>query len=159
MRAFGPFFFMTLTESQKEYQRRRYQDNSEMLKAKQRLYTRNNPEKVLLTQSRIRAKRRGLDHTISIEDIRIPSICPVLGIQLNQGGNTDSSPSLDRIDSSKGYTPDNVWVISTRANRIKNDATPDELIQLVRALTEKATHGLHSVSTSPMEVIITPGTY
>jgi hypothetical protein len=150
---------MTLTESQKEYQRRRYQDNSEMLKAKQRLYTRNNPEKVLLTQSRIRAKRRGLDHTISIEDIRIPSICPVLGIQLNQGGNTDSSPSLDRIDSSKGYTPDNVWVISTRANRIKNDATPDELIQLVRALTEKATHGLHSVSTSPMEVIITPGTY
>ena len=130
-----------------------------MLKAKQRLYTRNNPEKVLLTQSRIRAKRRGLDHTISIEDIRIPSICPVLGIQLNQGGNTDSSPSLDRIDSSKGYTPDNVWVISTRANRIKNDATPDELIQLVRALTEKATHGLHSVSTSPMEVIITPGTY
>jgi len=150
---------MTLTESQKEYQRRRYQDNSEILKAKQRLYTRNNPEKVLLTQSRIRAKRRGLDHTISIEDIRIPSICPVLGIQLNQGGNTDSSPSLDRIDSSKGYTPDNVWVISTRANRIKNDATPDELIQLVRALTEKATHGLHSVSTSPMEVIITPGTY
>jgi len=150
---------MTLTESQKEYQRRRYQDNSEILKAKQRLYTRNNPEKVLLTQSRIRAKRRGLDHTISIEDIRIPSICPVLGIQLNQGGNTDSSPSLDRIDSSKGYTPDNVWVISTRANRIKNDATPDELIRLVRALTEKATHGLHSVSTSPMEVIITPGTY
>jgi hypothetical protein len=136
---------MTLTESQKEYQRRRYQDNSEILKAKQRLYTRNNPEKVLLTQSRIRAKRRGLDHTISIEDIRIPSICPVFGIQLNQGGNTDSSPSLDRIDSSKGYTPDNVWVISTRANRIKNDATPDELIQLVRALTAKAADGLRYV--------------
>ena len=150
---------MTLTESQKEYQRRRYQDNREILKAKQRLYTRNNPEKVLLTQSRIRAKKRGLDHTINIEDIRIPSICPVLGIQLNQGGNTDNSPSLDRIDSSKGYTPDNVWVISTRANRIKNDATPDELIQLVRALTAKTPHGLYSVSSSPMEVVITPGTY
>ena len=150
---------MTLTESQKEYQRRRYQDNREILKAKQRLYTRNNPEKVLLTQSRIRAKKRGLDHTINIEDIRIPSICPVLGIQLNQGGNTDNSPSLDRIDSSKGYTPDNVWVISIRANRIKNDATPDELIQLVRALTAKTPHGLYSVSSSPMEVVITPGTY
>jgi hypothetical protein len=150
---------MTLTESQKEYQRRRYQDNREILKAKQRLYTRNNPEKVLLTQSRIRAKKRGLDHTISIEDIRIPSICPVLKIQLNQGGNTDNSPSLDRIDSSKGYTPDNVWVISTRANRIKNDATPDELIQLVRALTAKTPHGLCSVPSIPMEVVITPGTY
>jgi hypothetical protein len=37
------------------------------------------------------------------------------------------SPSLDRIDSSRGYTPDNIWIISYRMNTIKNDATPEEL--------------------------------
>jgi len=37
------------------------------------------------------------------------------------------APSLDRIDSSRGYTLDNVWLISHRMNTIKNDATPEEL--------------------------------
>jgi hypothetical protein len=34
---------------------------------------------------------------------------------------------LDRIDNSKGYTPSNIQVISWRANRIKADASADEL--------------------------------
>jgi predicted RND superfamily exporter protein len=42
-------------------------------------------------------------------------------------GDREYTPSLDRIDSKKGYTPDNVWVISHRANQIKNDATIEEL--------------------------------
>jgi hypothetical protein len=114
-----------------------------------------------MINSRQSAKRRGLEHTITLDDIQIPTYCPVLGYYLRggEGLRHHASPSLDRIDTSKGYVPGNVWVISWRANNLKADATPDELIQLVRALTEKATHGLHSVSTSPMEVIITPGTY
>lgn len=35
--------------------------------------------------------------------------------------------SLDRIVPSLGYVPGNVAVISHRANRIKSDATADEL--------------------------------
>jgi hypothetical protein len=135
-----------MTDAQKAYQRRRYQSNKEALKAKQKLYTRNNPEKVLLTQSRIRAARRGMTHTITLVDIKIPSSCPVLGIKMEQGGVAENSPSLDRIDSSLGYVPGNVWVISMRANRIKNDATPHELILLARAVAAKTEHRLPGVS-------------
>jgi len=51
----------------------------------------------------------------------------------------DHSPSLDRIDNSKGYTKDNVMVISFRANNIKKDANLQELKALVRYLEEFGT--------------------
>jgi hypothetical protein len=52
-----------------------------------------------------------------------------LGLKLEQGNgkSTASSPSLDRIDSSKGYVKGNVRVISHRANLLKNNATVEEL--------------------------------
>lgn len=67
--------------------------------------------------------------------VEVPDYCPILGIKLNYDGTgkigdwsrRDNSPSMDRIDSSKGYTPDNIHIISWRANRIKNDSTVEEL--------------------------------
>lgn len=70
-----------------------------------------------------RAKDKGLEFTITKEDIVIPEVCPVLGIPIYRDCDNDSrdnSPSVDRIDSSKGYTKDNICVISMRANQIKN---------------------------------------
>ena len=65
---------------------------------------------------------------ITPEDIFIPQYCPVLGIKLQIGnGDSDNSPSLDRIVPVSGYVRNNIQVISTRANRIKNDATLVEL--------------------------------
>ena len=78
-----------------------------------------------------RAKLKGLEFNIELEDIpEIPKYCPVLGIEIksnNTNAPLDSSPSLDRIDSSKGYIKGNVRIISNRANRIKADATIEEL--------------------------------
>ena len=79
-----------------------------------------------------RAKQKGKwEFTLSIEDIpEIPEYCPVLGIKIEASkvsGPLDSSPSLDRIDATKGYIPGNVQIISNRANRIKADATAEEL--------------------------------
>ena len=42
-------------------------------------------------------------------------------------GETWSFASIDRIDSNKGYTYDNVRVISDYANLLKNKGTPDQL--------------------------------
>lgn len=79
----------------------------------------------------------------------VPDHCPALGIEINYngvagakpgwtgGGKTDSSPSIDRIDSSKGYEPDNIQIISWRANRIKNDSTPEELRLLADYMEKK----------------------
>lgn len=60
----------------------------------------------------------------------VPPCCPVLGIPLvrRKGrGVADHSPTLDRLIPAKGYVRGNVMVISMRANRIKSDATLEEL--------------------------------
>jgi hypothetical protein len=43
-----------------------------------------------------------------------------------------NSPSIDRLDSRKGYTPENIVVISHRANTIKGNATPEELRMIAK---------------------------
>ena len=95
-------------------------------------------KRFMLRHAKKRAKARNLEFNITIDDFNIPKLCPLLGIELylnvGNGRAFDNSPSLDRIDSSKGYIPGNVWVISTKANRIKSDATLEEL--------EKITHNL-----------------
>lgn len=64
----------------------------------------------------------------------VPDVCPILGLELNYLGtgeySADNSPSLDQIIPGKGYTKDNIQIISWRANRIKNDGTPEELIKI-----------------------------
>lgn len=98
-------------------------------------------KKYVLRTAQQRAKMRGLEFNISLEDFEIPETCPLLGISLQNhvGENIlqDDSPSLDRIDSSKGYVPGNVWIISNRANRSKNDLSLSELQQLVLNLEKK----------------------
>ena len=90
----------------------------------------------LLNYARRNAKRRGEECSLELKDIVIPEYCPVLGIKLEPGSHShqDCSPSVDRIDSTKGYTKDNVWIISARANRIKNNATLEEIGMLYEAL-------------------------
>lgn len=82
-----------------------------------------------LHEARRRARDRGYEFTLTVQDIAVPTQCPVLGIPIavSDGRPGPNSPSLDRVDSTKGYTPDNVRVISWRANKIKGDATPEEL--------------------------------
>jgi hypothetical protein len=90
----------------------------------------------LLNYARRNAKRRGEECSLELKDIVIPEYCPVLGIKLEPGSHShqDFSPSVDRIDSTKGYAKDNIWIISARANRIKNNATIEEIAMLYEAL-------------------------
>jgi hypothetical protein len=87
------------------------------------------PELQIWDSARSRAKRDNLPFEIKPSDIVVPEVCPVLGLSLRRqkGGLRDASPSLDRLEPSKGYIIGNIAVISYRANRIKNDATLEEL--------------------------------
>jgi len=88
----------------------------------------------LWRRARDRALKHSLEFTITPDDITIPDRCPVLGCPLDiQGGSKAiyTSPSLDRFDSSKGYTPDNIEVISWRANTLKRNGTIEEFEHLV----------------------------
>jgi len=92
----------------------------------------NNPEHALLIKARERARVQNLAFSITEQDIKIPLICPVLGLELkrNIGGksSSDNSPTLDQITPGHGYTPTNIQVISFKANTMKSNATVDQLI-------------------------------
>lgn len=86
----------------------------------------------MVRAAKARATKAGVPFALSPEDITLPQTCPVLGIPIivGQSQATDNSPSLDRVVPLLGYVKGNVLVISNRANRIKNDATPTELRQV-----------------------------
>lgn len=81
------------------------------------------------------AKKRGWEISITVEDVEkllrgTPS-CPYTGRPIDfslptvKGKRNPWGPSLDRIDSTKGYVPGNVEVTSVWWNVAKNDWTPD----------------------------------
>jgi hypothetical protein len=98
-------------------------------------------EYAMWVAAKARAKKKGLPFNLKFpEDIFIPSYCPIFGIKLEkglQGSPEDNSPSLDRIVPELGYVRGNVAVISNRANRIKMDATYNELFKIAEWLKTK----------------------
>jgi hypothetical protein len=97
----------------------------------------DDPTRQMLLNARARARRLGIEFALDAKDIVIPKVCPVLGIPLvvrSKGKN--NSPSLDRKDNSKGYTSDNIRVISWRANDIKGNATVAELEKVLEYMKE-----------------------
>lgn len=69
-----------------------------------------------------------------LESVELPDECPALKIPLDysdgKGKRTDNSPSIDKIIPEKGYVCGNIVVVSWRANRIKNDAKIEELLEI-----------------------------
>ena len=91
----------------------------------------------LVAASRQRARLKNREHTITLKDVQalwpIDNRCPVFGflLEFNSSGFRETSPSIDRIDSTLGYTLDNIQVISWKANRLKAYATVEDLEAVV----------------------------
>lgn len=107
-------------------------------------YRRKYHTRILFNMVKSRAKKLGLEFSLSIEDIKIPTYCPLLGIKIVResmnGRATDNSPSIDRKDSQRGYTKDNIWIISYKANRIKNNATFQEFKNICTNWERQTSH-------------------
>lgn len=100
----------------------------------------------MLASAKSRAKKEGVSFGLTLAHVIIPSLCPILGIPLffpkengkfYRGPNT---PTIDRINPLNGYVPNNIAIISWRANRLKNNATLMELeriVKFVRARSRK----------------------
>ena len=136
-------------EYSKEYHRQWYEDHKEEKLVKNAKWKEDNKDHykqsernryerdyatIMWRNAKERAVKKGIPFDIEVEDIIIPTVCPVLGIQIypafrkdNGDRFSNNSPSIDRIDITKGYTKGNIMVISWRANRIKSDATIEEI--------------------------------
>lgn len=115
-----------------------------------RSYHEGDPRPLMLRRARRRAEEKGYPFSITEEDVIVPETCPVFGTPLkaargefhkNRFGGKANSPSIDKIIPSLGYVPGNVRVISWRANRLKNDASLEELEALVRWLRSLLSEG------------------
>lgn len=93
-------------------------------------YIQNNAKEMFYA-AKHRAKIKKLDFTITLDDVIIPDKCPIFGIDLNFN-NKNNIPSLDRVVNHLGYIKGNVQVISLKANRLKNNATLEELKKIIQ---------------------------
>jgi hypothetical protein len=84
----------------------------------------------MLANARKRAKELNIPFTITVDEVypKVPltGICPVLNTLMVRG--TRYTMSIDQINPRKGYTADNIQVISLKANMMKCDATSEELM-------------------------------
>lgn len=105
-----------------------------------RNYYVSNIKKILLHSAKTRAKKQNVPFNLEIEDIIIPKFCPVLGIELKISNNraNDNSPSLDKVIPELGYVKGNSFVISSRANLMKNGGTAEEHERIVIYIRENS---------------------
>lgn len=114
-----------ISDSKKEW----YKRNSERVSERNRNNRVENTIAVLIRERKYRCEP-SMEFSITPEDFNsLPTVCPILGIPIavSEKVTTHNSPSLDRIDNSKGYTKDNTWIISHLANRMKNNADDQAL--------------------------------
>lgn len=69
-------------------------------------------------------------------------VCCITGVEFEYENSYDSyhnplAPSIDRIDSKRGYYADNIQIILSCLNRFKNDLPNEDFLKLWKALTEK----------------------
>jgi len=123
-------------QRRKEYRRDYYKKNKEHLKEESALHhkrqqkDRNYRLRKSFNVRRAEAKKREIPFEITFDDLEFPKKCPVLGVKLDynlKGKRNDNSPSIDRIDNTKGYIKGNVHIISWRANTLKSDASLVEM--------------------------------
>lgn len=99
--------------------------------------------------SQIKRNRKRLDYNLTLIDLHDQwevqrGRCPYTGWKLilpknSSGWNGERSikrASLDRRESSKGYTPENIQFVSIMANYAKNNFSEQELIEFCNAVHE-----------------------
>ena len=106
----------------------------------------NNPIPQMLSNAKIRAKDKNIPFEIDSvylkEIFPKDNMCPVLKIKFQYGYtsktkiNKTFAPSLDRIIPTKGYVKGNCIIVSDIVNRIKSDATLEQLEKVLKFYTK-----------------------
>jgi len=122
------------------YMENRRNSFPEKVKEEKRVHWENkNPIEKMLSHARRRAKNRGWEFTITEKDLVIPEFCPYLEVPFIVGKKNDyfQTHTIDRTDTTRGYVPGNVQVITMKANSMKNNATISELLLFAKNIILK----------------------
>lgn len=89
----------------------------------------------LWCSARQRALKNGIEFTLNVADVEIPERCPLLHCKLTNisgKGRVYSNASIDRINPNEGYIKENIQVLSDLANRMKQNASPSQLVTFAK---------------------------
>ncbi len=91
-------------------------------------------EKKLMTITG-RGLAKGLVVSITAKDLeneseKIHNICPVTQVPFTYSEELLSDWSIDRIDNTRGYEPDNIVSVSVKVNQAKSNLNLDEMIEV-----------------------------
>ena len=116
------------------YRRKYDTEFREKINESKRKEFRRNINYYIWERAKQRADKYGYDFNLEVSDIVIPDICPILEVPIEIGdkGDYEYSPSIDRIDNTKGYIKGNIQIISKKANSMKNSASPEELFKFCK---------------------------
>jgi hypothetical protein len=79
------------------------------------------------------AKRRGIPWELTPEFVKsLPTICHYTGLPLTLEVGKVNTMSIDRVDSSKPYDPNNVVPCCSMINNMKRDYTKEEFVEMCR---------------------------
>lgn len=137
-------------ERNKDKFRQYYCDNKEQILAvaKKNRTGKEGYLRTMLNSAKSRAKQKKLEFDLELDALMAIAndYCPVDGLPFDWDRQLENGkalllaiPSLDRIDSSRGYTKDNVMIIGDQWNRWKSNMNLGDLellIQYVRNVTK-----------------------
>lgn len=93
-----------------------------------------------------KAKSRNEEFKLTLQDLKDVwdkqgGICPYTGIKLEDydykpSSNSVYTASLDRIDSSKGYTKNNIQFVSKNINFMKNRLSHEETVEFCKIISK-----------------------
>lgn len=91
--------------------------------------------KIFLVNARNSAAKRGQEFTLTVSDIvdcweRQSEICAYSGRLMSLEAGRLDTVSIERIDSSVGYTPDNTVLVCQAINRMKSDFTIEQFYEM-----------------------------
>lgn len=102
-----------------------------------KFFKNKNPLAYLLSNARANAKKNDRTFGITLADLKClwekqGGKCFYTGRDMYFGAGTPDSPSLDRVNSTLGYLPDNIVLCQYKVNVVKNSLSVHELILFCR---------------------------
>lgn len=131
-------------EKAKQQDKRWYKNNKDKVKIKnQKRYTNLTLDEKFQQLVKTATERKKIKCFVTVKDLhdvwqKQNGLCAYTKLPLTSQAHQLNTVSLDRIDSDKDYTADNIQLVCVPINRMKLDMTEDQFINLCRLVAQNS---------------------